>query len=100
MVKRLLIPTLICLQACSDQAWRVKNCEEIATGLIKSPATYSFVSGMIDGKSAVVRFDSQNGFGAMIRSSIVCAYNDDNLIEAVMLNGEVVMLKGLYLSKS
>ncbi len=60
----------------------VSLCEEAVTNRLKSPATAvfsDFQKDELDGRLTVVRgnVDSENGFGAMIRSSFKCHVFDD-----------------------
>jgi hypothetical protein len=57
-------------------------CEEAITNRLKAPATAefsNFTKEELDGRLTAVRgtVDSENGFGAMIRSSFKCHVLDD-----------------------
>lgn len=54
----------------------LRSCDLAARAAMKAPSTYRRVDGFIEaaGHAAWVQFDSQNGFGAMVRGTARCGF--------------------------
>lgn len=66
----------------------VARCENLALQMVKAPSTYArfAVREAFDGDRSVViiDFDSQNGFGAILRSTATCRFESGDLAFAMV----------------
>lgn len=76
----LVAPGLVGCSAFDSE--QMKECERWVLQQVKSPGKYKRVSAdQISHEgyhSTSIVFDSQNGFGALIRSKAICRFNDEN----------------------
>jgi len=68
------------LSGCSSEA--VNKCEAWIKGQVKSPGSYHQAevseTNYQQSHFVTIKFDSQNGFGALIRSEGICKFKDEN----------------------
>ena len=71
---------------------RIATCESLTLRLLKSPGTYKRVDAveMID--VLFISFDSQNGYGALLRSQVTCVFDKQGRFGAIKFNDEEMKL--------
>jgi hypothetical protein len=71
----------------------LEACESVTLRLLKSPATYNRVDAVqVLKDSVIISFDSQNGYGALIRSQAICVFDKNRIVYGIQLNGESMLV--------
>jgi len=82
----LTLTSSLLLSGCSSDNAAIEKCEKMVTARLRSPASAKF-SGIKIHKDDAKNFniegsvDSQNGFGALIRSSFSCYVTDGDKVD-------------------
>ena len=94
-----LFLAMLLLASCSGfDSEQTKECEQWLLQKVKSPGTYKRVSSdQISHEgyhSASIVFDSENGFGALIRSKAICQFDDQGGKLGALNEAESFLLDG------
>jgi hypothetical protein len=100
MLRAIALAGFLALASCDQFSPEKVACKEWVLGRIKSPATFQVVSieatNVKDYHSVSIEFDSQNGFGALIRSRAICRFKDFNGKPSDMDEAESVIIDGNF----